>query len=234
MTAQQEKRACVSPWNLMRKMTCQGTILLFNLLIIHLFACQFLLLLQLPEQLSSAGLTSLEIGLSYLATGASSICGSLMGGWASDRAAAAAAAVAAAAATKEAAAAQIANAGVGAAARRPTAANGSSLAAKPVVNSLARVELGCLLSLILMPIGMLLFGWAGAGFLDVPHGGAAAVAALTLVGATISAYGYSFYSPGAFSHLSAEAGDQAGTAGSLLAAVSKTMSCHGCSNMLYT
>jgi len=149
-----------------------------------------------------------------------------MGGWASDRAAAAAA-VAAAAATKEAAAAaaaQIANAEVGAAARRPTAANGS-LAAKPVVNSFARVELGCLLSLILVPVGMLLFGWAGrAGFLDLPHGGAAAVAALTLVGATISAYGYSFYSPGAFSHLSGEAGDQAGTAGSLLAAVSKT--CH--------
>eukprot|EP00775_Hariotina_reticulata_P007373 gene7373-7583_t len=211
LAGQQQKPACRNPWKLLRQMTCQVTLLPFNLLMIHMFACQFLLLLQLPEQLSSAGLDSLKIGVSYLATGAASICGSLMGGWASDRAVAAAAVAALTAGAAQ------SNDAENAGARSP--AGSRTVPAKPVVNNLARVELGALLSLVLMPVGLLLFGWAGLLFLHSPHGGAAAVAALTLVGASISAYAYSFYTPGSFSHLSAEAGDQAGTAGSLLAAL---------------
>lgn len=150
-------------------------ILPFLLLLFNAFGCMFLLLLQLTEVLdATTALSMTQIGLCYLATGACSAAGSLLGGWAADRAAAAAGAP-----------------------------------------DTARLEGPSLVSLVLVPAGLLLVGWTEqAGWTD---GGA--IAAVVL-GSSVACFGTSFVSPGAYSHLSQRAGEFAGAVGSLAAAVS--------------
>lgn len=113
-------------------------------------------------------------GLCYFATGFASVIGSLLGGWAADRAA------------------------------------GAEQAA-----ATARVEWSSLVSLLLIPAGLLLVGWTeAAGWRD----GSAIAAAL--VGGSLVSYASSFVLPGGYSYLSHKAGPFAAAVGSITAAVS--------------
>lgn len=75
---------------LLQQLLADPTVLFFLLLLVHAFGCMFLLLLQFAEVLSATtSLSATNIGLCYLATGGCSMAGSLLGGWAADKAAAA-------------------------------------------------------------------------------------------------------------------------------------------------
>lgn len=73
---------------LLKQLVTDPTVLPYMLLQWHTFGCMFLLLLQLTEViLATTSLSPTKIGLCYFATGFSSMFGSLLGGWAADKAA---------------------------------------------------------------------------------------------------------------------------------------------------
>ena len=152
-----------------------ATLMLHWLVALLGFCCVFVLLVQLPRCLASVGLDTIQIGLSYLCTGAFSMAGSLLGGWASDR-----------------------RAGV------------------EGVPATARVEFVGPAGLVLLPGGMLLFGWAGS----LPSDGG--VIALVLLGASMVCWAGSFVYPAVYAFTANKAGDRASAAAALLAAVSDT------------
>jgi predicted MFS family arabinose efflux permease len=76
--------------HLLKRLVMDPTVLPYMLLQWHTFGCMFLLLLQLTEVLlETTNLNPTKIGLCYFATGFCSMVGSLLGGWAADKAAAA-------------------------------------------------------------------------------------------------------------------------------------------------